>query len=305
MLMPTGDWSDPMVVSTSSTLTINTTTQLYVAVRAVDTNGNQSANSVVLRVSDQRFMCVANDDMSWYEFDLAYADTLRSSYAKNNGVGYWLSCREVTTNYTNSRVLKSVRVRPYKQSTGVMSTTFANQMPGTMVLGYTVASANAPGAQSVVYGKAGSAPAGNLNKKLALFWNNGAQWIKVGGDINQTAQTMSFTTTRLGEYELRLAPESGDSSLVQVYPKIITPNGDGANDVVIFQFGEGGSVGSMSGEIFDITGAKIAAIQNGPDATTMKWDGKTDGGVVVPSGIYIYQITVNGSRVNGTVVVAR
>jgi len=87
---------------------------------------------------------------------------------------------------------------------------------------------------------------------------------------------------------------------------VFTPNGDGANDVVIFQFGEGDLTGiELTGEIFDLNSAKVATLRAGPDSTTLQWDGKTDGGTVVPAGIYVYQIKVRGELVNGTVVVAK
>jgi hypothetical protein len=77
--------------------------------------------------------------------------------------------------------------------------------------------------------------------------------------------------------------------------------------VVIFQFGDGDLTGrTLSGEVFDITGSKVAVLQPGPDpASTLKWDGKSESGATVPGGIYIYQINAGGETVNGTVVVAR
>src|SRR5205085_11330259 len=122
-----------------------------------------------------------------------------------------------------------------------------------------------------------------------------------------TAQTISFTTARMGAYQIKLAAQLGDLSLLQVYPRVFTPNGDGANDIVIFQFGEGTLTGrDLSGEIFDITGTKVADLVPGPDpASSLKWDGKSETGTTVPSGIYLYQINVAGERVNGSVVVAR
>jgi gliding motility-associated-like protein len=150
-------------------------------------------------------------------------------------------------------------------------------------------------------------PNSGVSKKISMFWNNGVDWIKMGGDVDQNNQVVTMHTSRLGSYQLRQAGQLGDASLVQVYPRIFTPNGDGANDVVIFQFGEISSdSGSLSGEIFDITGGKVADLKPGPDPnTTLKWDGKSSGGAVVPAGIYVYQIHANGTRVNGTVVVAK
>jgi hypothetical protein len=110
----------------------------------------------------------------------------------------------------------------------------------------------------------------------------------------------------LGVYQLREATQLGDATLVQVYPRIITPNGDRANDVVIFQFGDADvSGGVLTGQIFDVNGMKVGGLKPGPDSTTLMWDGKSDNGNVVPAGIYIYQIKVNGETVNGSVVVAQ
>ncbi len=132
------------------------------------------------------------------------------------------------------------------------------------------------------------------------------KWVKVGGNLDATSQTLTFSTARLGSYQIRQAAQLGDLSLVQVYPRVFTPNGDGANDVVIFQFGEGDLTGiELTGEIFDLNSAKVATLRAGPDSTTLQWDGKTDSGTVVPAGIYVYQIKVRGELVNGTVVVAK
>jgi hypothetical protein len=149
-------------------------------------------------------------------------------------------------------------------------------------------------------------PAQQAAKSMSLFWNNGADWVKLGGTVDTTNQVVGITTSRLGYFQIRQATQLGDVSLVQVYPRIFTPNGDGANDVVIFQFGEVNITSqALTGEIFDITGGKVAALKPGPDPSTLMWDGKNAGGVVVPGGVYIYQITVNGQTVNGSVVVAK
>ncbi len=129
----------------------------------------------------------------------------------------------------------------------------------------------------------------------------------MGGDVDTTTQEVSFRTSRLGSYQVRQATRLSDVSLVQVYPRIFTPNGDGANDVVVFQFGEGNLDGkTISGEIFDLSGTKVADLSPGPDpSVTLIWDGKASNGSLVSGGIYVYQISVNGVSVNGTVVVAK
>ena len=77
--------------------------------------------------------------------------------------------------------------------------------------------------------------------------------------------------------------------------------------MVVFQFGEFEDVTGVpiQGEVFDITGVKVGSLKAGPDTRTLVWDGKNDGGSTVPSGIYVYQISVGGETVNGTVVVSR
>ena len=87
-----------------------------------------------------------------------------------------------------------------------------------------------------------------------------------------------------------------------VRPKIITPaSSPGMNDILIV-FYENPNDSNVSGRILTLNGSYIADMLNNEDRIT--WDGK-DGGSVVPSGIYIYQIETEGQVFNGTVVVAK
>ncbi|MFA6030071.1 MAG: gliding motility-associated C-terminal domain-containing protein [Elusimicrobiota bacterium] len=86
--------------------------------------------------------------------------------------------------------------------------------------------------------------------------------------------------------------------------RILTPNGDSLNDVVIFTFSNPRD-SQVTGRIYDIQGKYVADLQTGPTAgTTLKWDGKV-GGSSVPGGIYVYVIEAESAVYSGTVVVVK
>jgi hypothetical protein len=245
----------------------------------------------------------------------------------NDGVSRYILGEEIISDYANNRVVKSIRFRCYKGN-GTWTQDFGfNAADAHVYIYYEVVSGqivqgtpdrlgffisqqnnlqvNATGNPTDKIGTP-LASAVSSGQKLSLFWNNSVKWIKLGATHETSEQVLTFRTSRLGSYQIKIAAQLGDLSLVQVYPRIITPNGDGANDVVVFQFGEADlSARSLTGEIFDITGIKVGTLRPGNDPGTMTWDGKTDSGSVVPSGIYIYQIDAGGEKANGTVVVAR
>lgn len=98
----------------------------------------------------------------------------------------------------------------------------------------------------------------------------------------------------------------GGLNLVVVEPRIVTPNGDGKDDVAFFKFDSDLTGIPVTGDVFDITGAKVGSLGvSTVNNHWLSWDGKDSDGKVVPSGIYIYLITLGNSRLTGAVVVAR
>jgi hypothetical protein len=94
------------------------------------------------------------------------------------------------------------------------------------------------------------------------------------------------------------------SRAITVTPRIMTPNGDSWNDKVVFQV-ENDAFLPLSGEVFDLRGAKVSDLAPGDDPfTILEWDGRRSGSLV-PGGIYIYQISVGNKILKGTVVVAQ
>lgn len=88
-------------------------------------------------------------------------------------------------------------------------------------------------------------------------------------------------------------------------PRVFTPNGDGSNEVVTFKY-ENIYESSIVCWIYDIKGSvvrQLDIVESGEYRFT--WDGEDEQGNIVPSGIYIYQIEVEGQTINGTIVLAK
>ncbi len=97
----------------------------------------------------------------------------------------------------------------------------------------------------------------------------------------------------------------GPATLTQVYPRVFTPNNDGRNDRVIFQFDNPAAL-PLKGEVFDAAGGRVGTLSplvTSPD-TTLTWDGKRNGRAL-PGGVYLYKVQVGDKSATGTVVLAR
>ena len=89
--------------------------------------------------------------------------------------------------------------------------------------------------------------------------------------------------------------------------RLITPNGDGLNDAVVFTFNNPGDV-QVTGKVFGLKGAEVALMTSGPSLAapraTLKWDGMS-GGRPVASGLYIYRIQAEKQVYSGLLAVIK
>ena len=87
--------------------------------------------------------------------------------------------------------------------------------------------------------------------------------------------------------------------------RFITPNGDGRNDNVAFRFSNpSDSAGTV--KIYDLRGHLLTtiSINSGTGAVSAVWDARANG-QIVPTGVYIYVIAVEGVVASGALVVVR
>jgi len=152
--------------------------------------------------------------------------------------------------------------------------------------------------------KGTSIKANQAGRNLALFWFNGIEWVKLGGRADTDEQVLMIKTRKLGMYKIKESLAATEFTLNKVYPRIFTPNNDGLNDVVNFEYDNPNNKGAVC-RIFDVRGALVRQLDIGQTETSFAWDGKDQKGKVASSGVYIYQLEAEGKVINGTVILAR
>ncbi|MDD5207763.1 MAG: gliding motility-associated C-terminal domain-containing protein [Elusimicrobiales bacterium] len=164
------------------------------------------------------------------------------------------------------------------------------------------------GALKLYYAKSGgviSPSASTDEKTLSMYFNNGARWMQLYGDVNSAEHSVTLETRLLGRYQLRTTERGGSFSADKagLTNRLITPNGDNKNDTMVFVF-DNPQDKKVTGKIYDMRGALVGSMKAGPVGNSLIWDAKA-GGLAVPGGVYIYQIEAEGTVYNGTVVVIR
>ena len=92
-------------------------------------------------------------------------------------------------------------------------------------------------------------------------------------------------------------------SFTGVTNRFVTPNGDGKNDTATFQFSNPRDSGGTL-RIYDVRGHRVAEVSieaTTAAASSVSWAP----GSTMPSGVYIYVITIEEQVVTGAVVVVR
>lgn len=145
---------------------------------------------------------------------------------------------------------------------------------------------------------------------LIVYWNNGVSWIPLDSENKVLENELVVNTAQGGVFQVRaLSAEDGLTlNPTDIYPKTITPNGDGLNDRVFFVMTNPQNV-PLKGLVMDLAGRRVTELSfsnTGPSAgSTLIWSGMDDNGAVVPSGEYIYRINGGGRTYQGLVSVAR
>ena len=311
LLLPRAQWTLLTTVGTESwSATANPAQVNYYCLKAIDGNGLRSDWTQILDDSvDMNHFFLYADNVTRVQLPMSAANLLRSEH-NNYGADLWVSLEEVPSDETG-RVVRSMKLMVTNTISGSAVTDLLFDPPVLRgIIGYSVQGGNvvagAPEPTTAfISNKMPVISAANAPQQLSLFWFNGVEWVKTTGLVNAADTTVNFTGGRTGLFQIRAATHAPGATLTRVYPRIITPNGDGWNDKAIFQF-DNPELLPLSGKVYDISGAFVANLVPGlanPDSS-LAWDGKSNG-ATVPAGIYIYQIDLGGSPESGTIVVAR
>lgn len=273
---------------------------VFYQIRAVNTVGASTPTLVFSNFGDQHFFLT--DCQSRVTMSEAQATTL---LAANNGLGADIQIRR---NYRSEdaggTVLRSAEFIP-TLSGGAPLKNFYLSAPARIVLRFEMQGGGAVPAGLGVLAQ-GPGVAATDPQHLGMYWHNGAEYKKMYGKVSAIDQTVQVQSPNLGLYQIRSLQraQSVVFDLSNISSRVITPNNDGLNDILIFTYDPGPRNVVPTGQIFDTRGQVVASMGFGLVPNTMVWDGRMNGRAVT-SGVYVYQLKGDGKVFNGTIVVAR
>ncbi|MCI0635504.1 MAG: gliding motility-associated C-terminal domain-containing protein, partial [Actinobacteria bacterium] len=277
----------------------------FYEIRSFNTSGISTATLVVSSLGDQFFFL--DDCASRLQMTDAQAGTLRgASNAWGRDIRLERRRRPQDTLGQNA-IIQSAEWSPLLDGVSAIPD-FRFDSPVTVFLHFLVSGGRpVPQTASVAsaapeFGAAASSPVENLG----MFWNNGSEFKKMYGNVDAFGQTVTVQTPNIGRFQIRaqLRADGAVFDLSNVSSRVITPNGDGMNDVLIIAYDPGPRGVVADGAVYDLRGMRVASMTAGLVPNTIVWDGRSNG-VPVTSGVYIYQIKGDGKTFNGTIVVAR
>jgi len=285
-------WTDPEDIQGQT---------FYYMVRAKDSSANLSKTSMIVDSSKDINIISLNEEDKLARIVIP-KEIGQVLYKETNSYGDDITI-EVLKNREeeNGRVLKCYSFIAKRGQSGQQVKDFVFASPlAKVVLTYEVENGYVKGASSVSEDQA--------SERLALFWFNGLEWIKLGGQVDESFHLVTVNSKRIGKYMIKESLRASSFVIESIQPdKIFTPNGDGWNDYFEIQYANPKG-GAVSGKIYDLRGALVAEMEKGAYDETLRWNGNDASGNPMPGGVYIYQIRVTGSEnklINGTVVVAR
>lgn len=136
---------------------------------------------------------------------------------------------------------------------------------------------------------------------LARFESGGAHFLEMMVDGEDKIKEVNESNNRV---HLPVQITETLSTKLTVRPNPFTPNGDGFNDEVEFNFA-GLTLENPTLHIFDVNGISIY-LTDRHSGKRFTWNGEDERGNAVPPGVYLYTLRDHGNNVrSGYVVVAR
>ncbi len=300
-----GTTSVVFTVAAASPTTYNDSTisgrTFFYRVRAVDAVGTDSPDSTYVSSDlNSTAYFLAADSVSYASVPGTFKAALDAEGTALRGMRL--------TSLEGNRIYKSIKFYAVDILTNQTRENYILSSPASFSIAYLLGGDGIVVSASPIPLPAVSYPdAAGSKSAFSMFWDNGAEFVKVGSSVDTTNKVATASSRLLGSYQLRLVSQSLSSQLNAVYPRTITPNNDGINDRVFFLF-ENPSLAAAGGSIYDSQSAKVADLRStdlfGGD-TVLFWDGTDESGAVVSGGFYIYKLQVGEKNFSGTVAVAR
>jgi hypothetical protein len=287
---PVFTWLSSATVSQSSFTDTHNGSAFYYQLKSYNTQGFSTSTLVLSSLGDYSYF--ADDCASAITLDDSQAASLR---AADNGLGADIQIRRRVREEDASQggVLQSVEFRAMLDGATELPA-FHFSKPARIKLRY-----------GTGYGGF-SLQAGPVSDHVGMYWHNGAEFKKLYGSVDPFSKEVAVETPNIGLFQLRtlFRQNSAVFDVSNLSSRVITPNGDGLNDILIFTYDPGPNNILPTGAIHDMRGAYVAPMLPGLVPNTLTWDGKMNGRVVT-SGVYVYQIKGDGKTFNGTIVIAR